>query len=152
MYTSEFMVVGTAIAAVGVLIRIIAKLAQRSVDSRIAQLSARMRAMPRSKTVAAAIGALSLTAAVSGYAQDGANEKCGSGSCSSDANITSVVQSMLAQHRELQGPDRVYVKTVNRVVYLSGTVASGLHRDLAASVARETPGVTQVVENIGLDK
>jgi osmotically-inducible protein OsmY len=146
------MVVETAIAALGVLIRIVAKPAQRSADSRIAQLSAGLRATRRSKAIAAAIGALSVTAAVSGYAQDGANEQCGSGSCSSDASITSNVQSMLAQHRELQGPDQLYVKTLNRVVYLSGTVESGLHRDIAASVARETPGVTRVVENIGIDK
>jgi hypothetical protein len=89
MYTSDLMVVATAIAAMGILIRIVAKPAQRSADSRIAQLGGGMRAMPRSKAIAAAIGALALTPSVSGYAEDGANEKCGSGSCSSNASITS---------------------------------------------------------------
>jgi osmotically-inducible protein OsmY len=52
----------------------------------------------------------------------------------------------------LQGPDQLYVNTVDHVVYLSGTVETGLHRVTAESLAREAPGVTRVVDNIGVEK
>jgi osmotically-inducible protein OsmY len=59
---------------------------------------------------------------------------------------------MLAQHPELEGPDQLYVKTIDHVVYLNGTVETSLHRDIAASVAREVSGVSSVVNNIVIDK
>jgi osmotically-inducible protein OsmY len=62
------------------------------------------------------------------------------------------VQQLFAQHPELEGSDQLYVKTIDHVVYLSGTVETGLHRDIAASVAREANGVTSVVNNIAIDK
>ncbi|MFZ1904657.1 MAG: BON domain-containing protein [Steroidobacteraceae bacterium] len=105
-----------------------------------------------SKALTASIGALFLTAAISGCAEYHAYENCGSDSCSGDANITANVQSSFAQHGELQGPDQLYVNTVDHVVYLSGTVETGLHRITAESLARETPGVTRVVDNIGVEK
>jgi osmotically-inducible protein OsmY len=92
------------------------------------------------------------TAGLSGCAEYHAYEKCGSGSCSGDANITANVKPSFAQHGELQGPDQLYVNTVDHVVYLGGTVETGLHRATADSLARETPGVTRVVDNISVEK
>ena len=72
--------------------------------------------------------------------------------CAADANISANVQGLFAQHPELEGPDQLYVKTIDHVVYLSGTVETGLHRDIAASVGREMSGVKSVVNNIAVDK
>jgi osmotically-inducible protein OsmY len=44
----------------------------------------------------------------------------------------------------------VYVQTLNRVVYLSGQVATELQRLTAESVAQGAPGVRRVVDNIAL--
>ena len=101
---------------------------------------------------AAWIAALLLTGALSACAEYRSYEKCGNGGCPGDANITASVQGLFAQHPELQGADQLYVKTIDHVVYLSGTVETGLHRDIAASVAREASGVTNVVNDIAIDK
>jgi osmotically-inducible protein OsmY len=96
--------------------------------------------------------ALVLTGAVSGCASYQGNEKCRDSGCISDAQITSEVQARFAQQSELRGPDQLYVQTLNHVVYLSGTVETGLHRDIAASIAQEANGVTRVVNDISIDK
>jgi hypothetical protein len=101
---------------------------------------------------AAWIAALLLAGALSACAEYHSYEKCGTGGCASDANISANVQQLLAQHPELKGSDQLYVKTIDHVVYLSGTVETGLHRDIAASVAREVSGVTNVVNDIAVDK
>lgn len=101
---------------------------------------------------AAWIAAVLLIGALSACAGNRASEKCGTGGCPSDANITANVQGRLAQHPELQGPDQLYVNTVDHVVYLSGTVETGLHRDIAASIAREVSGVSSVVNNVAVEK
>ena len=93
-----------------------------------------------------------LTGALSACAEYRSHEKCGKDGCAGDANISANVQGLFAQHPELEGPDQLYVKTIDHVVYLSGTVETGLHRDIAASVAREVSGVTDVVNNIAIDK
>ena len=101
---------------------------------------------------AAWVAALLLTGALSACAEYHPYEKCGKGGCAGDANITANVQGLFAQHPELEGPDQLYVKTTDHVVYLSGTVETGLHRDIAASVVREVNGVSSVVNNIAVDK
>jgi hyperosmotically inducible protein len=101
---------------------------------------------------AAWIAALLLTGALSACADYRSYEECGKGGCPDDANITANIQGLFAQHRELEGPDQLYVKTIDHVVYLSGTVETGLHRDTAESVAREVRGVSSVVNNIAIDK
>ena len=105
-----------------------------------------------STRAAAWIAALLLTGALSACAEYRAAERCGKDGCPGDANITASVQELFAQHPELEGPDQLYVKTLDHVVYLSGTVETGLHRDIAASVAREVSGVTGVVNDIAIDK
>lgn len=105
----------------------------------------------RSAGAAAWIAALLLTGALTACAGNGAYERCRTGGCSSDANITANVQGLLAQHPELQGPDQIYVKTVDHVVYLSGTVETGMQRSIAASVAREVSGVSRVVNDVAVE-
>lgn len=76
--------------------------------------------------------------------------ECGYHGCPGDANITAQVQALLGQHPALSAPNRVYVQTLDRVVYLSGQVATGLQRLTAESLARGAPGVGRVVDNIAL--
>jgi len=54
----------------------------------------------------------------------------------------------LAQHRDLAPPDQVYVQTFDGVVYLSGNVLTAMQRDTAETLARETTGVTGLVDNL----
>jgi hyperosmotically inducible protein len=76
-------------------------------------------------------------------------EKCGLEGCAGDAKITANVQARLAQHPEI---GRIEVQTLNGVVYLNGVVGQGLQRETAESTARNTPGVTKVVDNIGVSR
>ncbi len=77
-------------------------------------------------------------------------EKCGFRGCPGDARITAEVRALLDQNPPLGPPNEVYVQTLNHVVYLNGIVDTPLQLRLAESVARAAPGVTQVVNNIGL--
>lgn len=80
-----------------------------------------------------------------------ATDKCTPGTaCTGDAKISEDVRASLAQHRELAAPNVVYVQTRKGIVYLTGQVATGLQRDTAEAAARATPGVKQVVDNLGV--
>lgn len=91
-----------------------------------------------------------LSAALGGCAAYNARQKCGSAGCPGDADITAKVQAALNQHRELAAPNRIYVKTLDGVVYLSGQVATDLQRDTAAAAAHSVVGAHQVVNSIAL--
>jgi hypothetical protein len=69
-----------------------------------------------------------------------------------DQKITADVEARFRQHPELESPDLIEVRTINRVVYLSGTVSAGLQRDYAESVASRAPSVTKVVNSISVTK
>jgi BON domain len=69
-----------------------------------------------------------------------------------DQKITAGVEAKFRQHPELEAPDLIGVQTINRVVYLSGTVSAGLQREYAESVASRAPGVTKVVNSISITK
>jgi len=69
-----------------------------------------------------------------------------------DKKITADVEARFGQHAELEAPDLIDVQTINRVVYLSGTVSAGLQREYAESVASRAPGVTKVVNSINVTK
>ena len=69
-----------------------------------------------------------------------------------DAGITAEVKSAIAQRRDLQAPNQIYVETRDHVVYLSGRVYSSLSGDGAMELARKVPGVTQVVSTISADE
>src|SRR5580698_2878093 len=86
-------------------------------------------------------------AGLCGCADYAAYRKCGSG-CPGDAELNASVTALLAQHRALAAPNQVYARTLDRVVYLTGQVATGLQRDTAESLVRGAPGVLRVVDNI----
>ena len=69
-----------------------------------------------------------------------------------DKKISAEVEARFRQHPELEAPDLIDVRTINRVVYLSGTVSAGLQRDYAESVASRAPSVTKVVNSISVTK
>ncbi len=77
-------------------------------------------------------------------------EKCGLSGCPGDADITAQVNKLLAQHPALQPPNLIQVQTVNHVVYLSGLVDTDFQQQMAQSVALQAPGVSRVVNSIGL--
>jgi osmotically-inducible protein OsmY len=90
---------------------------------------------------------LLLSAALSGCAVNG---KCGYGGCAGDAAITANVRASFEQYPALQAPNLVTVETVDHVVYLRGLVDTPFQQQLAASVASKAPGVTRVINLIGL--
>jgi len=68
----------------------------------------------------------------------------------SDARITALVKSRLAQYSELQAPNSLDVQTLHRVVYLHGLMSTPYEIRLAGSVAGEVAGVRRVENLIGL--
>ena len=72
---------------------------------------------------------------------------CGLAGCPGDSAITADVQASFDQHPFL---NLLHVKTLNGVVYLSGTVSSGLHSEIAESVAHQVKGVSRVVNSISV--
>ena len=80
-----------------------------------------------------------------------AYRKCGTAGCAGDAQITAEVRSLLSQYPELDAPNRVYVQTLDRVVYLSGELTTELQRDTAEAVARRVTGERGVVDTISLE-
>ncbi|HTB88150.1 MAG TPA: BON domain-containing protein [Steroidobacteraceae bacterium] len=76
---------------------------------------------------------------------------CGSGGCSDDAKITQDVQARLDSMSDFGPPGAIRVATRDHVVYLNGTVDAGLAKHLAASVAKQTPGVARIVNSIAVD-
>ncbi|HXY97877.1 MAG TPA: BON domain-containing protein [Steroidobacteraceae bacterium] len=76
--------------------------------------------------------------------------KCGAG-CPGDAEISAAVRARLYQHTELLAPNRVYVSTLDGIVYLTGEVATDTQRLDAEDIARATPGVPRVVDLISLE-
>jgi osmotically-inducible protein OsmY len=89
--------------------------------------------------------ALILTSALAGCA---AYKKCGFHGCRGDAEITAEVQALLAQHADLGPPNLIRVETQDRVVYLTGQVATGLQKEIAGSIARQAPGAARVENSI----
>jgi osmotically-inducible protein OsmY len=65
----------------------------------------------------------------------------------SDAGITTAVKSKMAADDTVKASE-INVDTHNRVVTLNGTVASRSEKERAVIVARDTKGVTNVVDDI----
>jgi osmotically-inducible protein OsmY len=87
--------------------------------------------------------ALVLVGALSGCATDQS-----AASKMTDEKITAAVQALINQHPDVGPPDSVRVQTLDHVVYLSGEVSQGLMKQTAEDVARQTLGVTRVVNNV----
>ncbi len=108
-----------------------------------AAMSASRRAVPLALAAAVA-------ASLAGCAAVETWKKCGAG-CPGDAEVSAQVRARLDEYPELLAPNHVYVSTLDRIVYLSGEVATDLQRDTAETVARQTPGVPRVVDMISLE-
>ena len=85
--------------------------------------------------------------AVAGCATQGA---CGNRECPDEAEITKRVETLFAEHPELQPPNLIYIRTRGHQVTLSGQVAGEYDRRLAESTARSAQGVEKVVNLIGV--
>ena len=94
--------------------------------------------------------ALAIAASLGACAPVDTLRKCGAG-CPGDAQVTAAVRARLDEHTELLAPNRVYVSTLDGVVYLSGEVATDLQRLDAETIARATPGVPRVVDLISVE-
>jgi osmotically-inducible protein OsmY len=103
--------------------------------------------MNKLKPLYALIIALGLPGLFAGCA---AERKCGPGGCPGDAQITANVRTQLNQHPDLQGISSIGVQTLDHVVYLSGEVSEGLMKETAGTIARKTPGVTRVENEISV--
>ena len=89
---------------------------------------------------------LVLAGAVSGCVTDQSGDRM------TDGKITAAVRAQINQHPEVGPPDSVRVETREHVVYLTGFVSTGLMKQTAEDLARQTPGVTRVVNEIGITK
>jgi len=73
------------------------------------------------------------------------------GGSAEDREITEQVHTLLgAQHPALSLPTAIGVRTLERVVYLSGSVASAAERNLAESVVRNIKDVIRVDSSIAI--
>lgn len=66
----------------------------------------------------------------------------------SDAKITADVEKRLQEDTATTPPDSINVQTFNHVVYLSGLTYTRSEKEEAEASARETRGVTVVVDTI----
>ena len=98
----------------------------------------------------AACAAAAVVAPLGGCAAWQAQRRCATVGCPDDERITAEVRSLIGAHRELMPPNQVYVKTLDRVVYLTGQVATDLQRSTAVSLAKQAAGVRSVTNNIAL--
>lgn len=89
---------------------------------------------------------------IMGLAGCAAYAKCGFAGCPGDAKITAEVQSLFDQHADLGPPNSIRIHTIDRVVYLTGLVSTGLQRSIAGSIAEEAAGATRVVNSISVDE
>jgi osmotically-inducible protein OsmY len=99
--------------------------------------------MVNPKTLTTATLALILTGTLVGCATD---------KSAADSKITRNLQSRLDRQAYLGPPNTITVQTLDHVVYLNGEVSAGLMRETAADIARNTPGVKEVVNRIFVSK
>lgn len=95
--------------------------------------------------VIALAGSLSACAGLARYGS------CGFHECPEDAALSGQVRAALARHPELRAPNRLYVQTLDHVVYLTGEVSTDLQREIAESVAAHTPGTRRVVNDVSIE-
>jgi len=114
------------------------------------QMSANADQMRSGKPCCVLVFVIVLAVILPGCAAYSAYSKCGPSGCPGDGEITVEVQALLNQHPALGPPNQIYVRTLDRVVYLTGQVATDLQRETAESVAHEASGVSRVVNTIAL--
>ena len=74
--------------------------------------------------------------------------RCGLGVCPDDAKITNDVEARLRQDAVTASANSIYVSTTDHVVYLNGIVDTRGEKAQAETDARNTAGVTDVVNAI----
>jgi osmotically-inducible protein OsmY len=107
-------------------------------------------AMSADRSAGGLVLLISLAASLGACATLETLHKCGSG-CPGDAGISAAVRARLAEHTEFLAPNRLYVSTLDGVVYLSGQVATDTQRLDALDIARAAPGAPRVVDLISLE-
>jgi osmotically-inducible protein OsmY len=103
--------------------------------------------MNRCSRICALAAAISLALGVAGCA---AYMKCGFIGCPGDAEMAAGVSAALAKHAELEPPNLIDVQVIGGVVYLYGLVDTDYQLQMAELVAHQVPGVTKVINSIGL--
>jgi osmotically-inducible protein OsmY len=106
----------------------------------------------RIKSSGALVGMLVALGLSSGCTTLGAGQKCGSAGCNADARTTTAIQSSLDRHPELGPSGQLQVATLNRVVYLYGSVANDLQLAVANSVASNASGEAKIVSSIAVSE
>jgi osmotically-inducible protein OsmY len=91
---------------------------------------------------------VALTATLSSCAND---PRHGATEFVSQEKLSQDVEARLDSRADLGPPGSVRVEMHDSTVWLTGTVVSGLEKRLAESVARQTPGVTKVVNSIDVE-
>jgi osmotically-inducible protein OsmY len=104
----------------------------------------------RIKSSGALMGMLIALGLSSGCATLGVGPRCSVADCNADARTTSAVQASLDRHPELGASGQLRVATLNRVVYLYGSVANDLQLAVANSVASEAGGDAKIVSSIAV--
>lgn len=82
-----------------------------------------------------------------GAADRAGDAAAGVGATLTDAGITAAVKTRLLADPDVAGL-KIDVDTAEKVVTLSGTVATAAQKTEAGSIARDTTGVTRVVNNL----
>ena len=86
-------------------------------------------------------------AATSGAADRVGDAASGAGAAVTDASVTAAVKTRLLADPDVAGL-RIDVDTSDKVVTLTGTVATAAQKTEAESIARDTTGVSRVVNNL----
>jgi hypothetical protein len=94
-------------------------------------------------------GALLLSGLLAGCALQGGLGTSGS---REDAEIAANFETAQRQHPDLSLPNDIHAATHNRVVYLSGFVATPLQSENAAELARDISGVSSVVNSVAVNQ
>ncbi len=86
-------------------------------------------------------------AATSGAADRAGDAASGAGAAVTDASVTAAVKTRLLADSDVAGL-KIDVDTSDKVVTLTGTVATAAQKTEAESIARDTTGVSRVVNNL----
>jgi osmotically-inducible protein OsmY len=103
-----------------------------------------MAVILRSGRTAATVLAIVMACALSACAT---TSKCGASGCEGDARIKEQVEDVIHRNQAIQ-PWSITVQAIGGVIYLYGTVDTGLQRNVLEEEAAAVPGVKRVVNSI----
>jgi len=106
----------------------------------------------RIKSSGALVGTLIALGTASGCTTFGGAQKCASADCNADSRTTAAVQSSLDRHPEFGPSGQLQVATLNRVVYLYGSVANDLQLAEANSIASNASGDAKIVSSVAVSE